>query len=165
MLTLRHAEPGSHSGLRGACAAAAELILPAVPESAGSARRFADCTLGSWGVPDTGDAVLVISELAANAVREGPRGGRAEILVRLSLTVRYVIIQVGDRHAVVPPRPGRRVPAEAESGRGLAIARALSRRLCWYSEGGWKIIWAAIPRPDAGPRRDTWTRRHLGRAA
>jgi anti-sigma regulatory factor (Ser/Thr protein kinase) len=165
MLTLRHAEPASQSGLRGDCPAGTDLILPAAPESAGEARRFADVTLRPAGVSDTGDFVLVISELAGNAIRQGPRGGRAEILLRLSLTARYVIIQVGDRGATVPPRPARRVPAGAESGRGLPIARALSRRLCWYSDGDWKIVWAAVPRPGAKPRRDTWTRRRLGRAA
>lgn len=174
MHTLRHAVPGSQADLRAECADAAELILPAAPKSAETARRFADATLGVWGVPDTGDVVLVISELAANAVSAEPPGGAAEILVRLNLAISYVIVQVGDGNPLVPPRPARRASrarAEAESGRGLPIARALSATLCWYSDGRWKIIWAAVPRSDAPPRRDTWTRwdtwtrRRLGRAA
>jgi anti-sigma regulatory factor (Ser/Thr protein kinase) len=171
MLTLRHAEPGSQAGLRADCADAAELILPAVPESAEAARQFAGSTLGVWGVPDTGNVVLVISELAANAVNAEPRGSQAEILLRLSLAVSYVIVQVGDGNPAAPPRPGRRARAKAESGRGLPIARELSATLSWYSDGRWKIVWAAVPRSDAPSRRDTWTRwdtwtrRRLGRAA
>lgn len=167
MHTLRHAEPGSHGGLRGDRAATAELIL-AVPEPARAARRFGDSTLRSWGINDTGSAVLVISELAANATSAGRSAGRAEILLRLGITARYVIVQVGDRNMAVPRRPARqtrRARVSAENGRGLRIARALSRQLCWYSQDGWKIVWAAVPR--AGSTRRGFSHRWLqpGRAA
>ena len=174
MHTLRQAEPGNQTDLRTGCATA-ELILPARPQSARQARTFAESTLRSWSVSDTSNVALVISELTGNAVREEPPGGQGQILLRLGLTVSYVIVQVGDRNPAVPPRPPRRVPARAESGRGLAIALALSRKLCWYSDSGWKIVWAAVFRSDACPRsdtwtwfhlrRDTWTRHRLGRAA
>jgi len=143
MLTLRHAEPGSHSGLRARRAVAAELILVA-PGPAKAAREFADSTLRSWGITDTGNSVLVISELTANADRAGRDAGHAGVLLRLGLTARYVIIQVGDRNTAVPQLPP--ASADAENGRGLRVARALSRQLCWYSQGGWKIVWAAVPR-------------------
>jgi anti-sigma regulatory factor (Ser/Thr protein kinase) len=166
MHTLRHAEPGSHSGLCGDRAPAAELIL-AAPKPARAARQFADSTLRSWGISDTGDAVLVTSELAANAARAGLAAGRAEILLRLGVTGRYVIIQVGDRNGAVPQRPARwaRADACAETGRGLRVARALSRQLCWYSQGGWKIIWAAVPRAGFTWRGLFHRRLQLGRAA
>lgn len=174
MHTLRQAAPGSQTDLRPGCAAT-EFILPAVPASAGEARRIADATLGPWGIADASSVVAVTSELVANAVREEPHGRREEVLLRLNLTVNYVIVQVGDRNPAAPPRPPRHVPAGDESGRGLPIAHALSRRLCWYSERGWKIVWAAIPRGSAGTGRDTWTlirfgrdtwtRLHFGRAA
>jgi anti-sigma regulatory factor (Ser/Thr protein kinase) len=166
MHTLRHAEPGSHSGLCGDHAQAAELILTA-PRPARAARQFADSTLRSWGISDTGNAVLVTSELTANAARAGLAAGQAEILLRLGATTRYVIIQVGDRNTAVPRRPARwaRADADAETGRGLRIARALSRQLCWYSQGSWKIVWAAVPR--AGSTWHGLSRRRLqpGRAA
>lgn len=152
MPTLRHAEPGSHGGLRGRRADAAELILTA-PGPARAARQFADTTLRSWGINDTGNPVQVISELTANAHRAGQEAGRPEILLRLGITARYVIVQVGDRNTAAPPRPARRARADAETGRGLPITRALSRQLCWYTQGGWKIVWAAVPRAGSSWRR------------
>ena len=164
MHTLRHAEPGSHSGLCGDRAPAAELILTA-PTPARAARQFADSTLRSWGISDTGNAVLVTAELTANAARAGLAAGQAEILLRLGVTNRYVIIQVGDRNTAVPPRPARWARADAENGRGLRIARALSRQLCWYSQGGWKIVWAAVPRAGSTWRGFSHRRLQPGRAA
>lgn len=167
--TLRHAMPGSQSTR----VMAPEQTWPAALDSVPEARRFTASTLTLWGLPDTGSAtdaaVQVVSELVANAVRATAAGTEpaagSVVLLRLSLTRRAVIVQAGDKHPAPPPRPSRRNSAEAENGRGMQIARALSLCLGWYTEGGWKIVWAAVPLSGGRRWPATWTRRHLGWAA
>lgn len=162
MHTLRHAAPGGHTRPRRAFAAAAERVFPAAPVSVPRARRFVADTLTCWGLAGAaGDSVQVVAELAANAVREGERNGRPEILLRVAFSSRFVFVQAGDHSPQPPPRPRRRARGAAEHGRGLPITRALSRRLAWYEQDGWKIVWAAIPVPAAGPHlsgRPRWGR-------
>jgi anti-sigma regulatory factor (Ser/Thr protein kinase) len=152
MSTLRHAAPGGHIGLHQGFPSTAERVFPAAPVSVPAARQFAAETLAMWGLDHvTDDVVLVADELAANAVREGEHSPQPEILIRLACSPRFVFIQAGDHILLPPPRPGRRVRRMAEHGRGLPIARALSHRLAWYEQDGWKIVWAAIPIPPARP--------------
>ena len=162
MSTLRHAAPGGHIGLHRGFPSSAERVLSAAPASVPKARRFVADTLAIWGLDGAiGDSVQVVAELAANAVREGEHGAPPEILLRLACSPRYVIVQAGDHNLVPPPRPPRRVRQSSEHGRGLPIARVLSRRLAWYQQDGWKIVWAAIPIPAARPHlsgRERWGR-------
>jgi Histidine kinase-like ATPase domain len=164
MSTLRHAAPGGHIGLHQRFPSTAERVLPAAPVSVPEARRFVAETLAIWGMDDAiGDSVQVIAELAANAVREGEHSAQPEILLRLACSPRFVFLQAGDHNLMPPPRPVRRVRRSAEHGRGLPIARALSHRLAWYEQDGWKIVWAAIPVP--APRPNLSGRQRWGRAA
>lgn len=131
-----------------------------------AARHLLSSALGEWGLAAmTDDAALIISELAANAVRQGQSAPPAEVLVRISRTSRRLVIQVGDHSPAAPPRPRRAVPQDGEHGRGLQIARCLAADLAWYREDGWKLVWAAIQIPAAAgePRRPYRT--ILGRAA
>ena len=155
MLTLRHAAPGGHTGPRqGLSPPNVERVFPAVPVSVRRARRFVADTLAAWGLGEvTGASVQVVAELAANAVREGEYSPQPEILLRLSCSPQFVFVQAGDHNPLPPPRAARRMRRSAEHGRGLPIARAFSHRLAWYEQDGWKIVWAAIPRPD---RRRSW---------
>ena len=105
------------------------------------ARLYAWETVSGWGqAPD--DAVLVVGELAANAVRHA----RSEFTVALSRTRDAVLIEVADPVSdppvFVPP------PANAIAGRGLLIVDRLSRS--WGTrplDDGGKAVWAEIEYP------------------
>jgi anti-sigma regulatory factor (Ser/Thr protein kinase) len=149
MSTLCHGIPDGYGGLPVSTASAAR-VLPAEPVSVPTARRFAADALASWGLDGVvSDTVQVVAELAANAVREGERSSRPEILLRLACSPQFVFVQAGDHNPAAPPAPAAPGARSAEHGRGLTITQALSRQLAWYQEGPWKIVWAAIPIPAA----------------
>ena len=120
-----------------------QLFVPAVSAVA-AARRFVQATLVAWDDTDlVGDATLVASELATNAVRHASSAfrltiGRTEAVVRIA---------VDD---ISPAPPARRDPTPAvPGGRGLAIIEMLSVR--WGSEAhvDGKVVWAELARPLA----------------
>jgi anti-sigma regulatory factor (Ser/Thr protein kinase) len=164
MNTLRHAVPGGDTRRREPVSAAAEQVLAAQPISVSLARQFACDTLAAWRLAAISrDVSVVVSELAANAVREGQASGRGEVLVRLTRTDSIVFALVGDHNPLPPPRPAAADAASGrEHGRGLTIAKALSWRLGWYEDPGWKIVWAAFMIPPASAARAATARR--GRA-
>jgi len=148
MSTLRQAAPRGHIGLQHAVSV--EEVYPADPATAPQARHFVTSALRDWGLPSLRpDAALVVTELIANAVAQGESAPPAEVLVRVSWTERYVVIQVGDHNPAGPPRPPRRVSETAEHGRGLMISRSLSAHLAWFCQGDWKVVWAALRTPPA----------------
>jgi anti-sigma regulatory factor (Ser/Thr protein kinase) len=158
---LRHAAPRGHTGA--GLGFSAEHVYPAVPGSVPLARRQLTDTLAGWGlraIAVVGDQVA--AELLANAVGQAENASPPEILLRLTRSRCFVIIQVGDRNPAAPPRPPRKVPGQAEHGRGLLIVRALAEQVAWYEQGGWKLVWAAIR--AASPVRSAG-RGQLGRAA
>ncbi|MCK8679497.1 ATP-binding protein [Streptomyces lichenis] len=120
--------------------------LPRSPESAATARRLVRLALTAWGLREmVEDAVLVVSELAGNAVRhaeartvrvtvERPAPGR----VRISVT----------DGSKVPPEP-RRAGARDENGRGLVLVTALAGDWGTTSLPTGKAVWAEL-----GGRRD-----------
>ncbi|MGW6291288.1 ATP-binding protein [Streptomyces sp. NPDC055058] len=129
--------------------------LPSTPRGARLARRLAARRMEEWGYSPESDAacavVLVVAELAANAVRHGSVPGHD---FRLGLerdeVAGLVRVEVADAAA------GRRPPVAApsscpdgESGRGLLLVAALARRWGWGPrEGVGKTVWAEVP---AGP--------------
>ena len=122
MSTLRQAAPRGHIGLQHAVSV--EEVYPADPATAPQARHLVTSALRDWGLPALRpDAALVVTELIANAVAQGESALPAEVLVRVSWTERYVVIQVGDHNPAGPPRPPRKVSETAEHGRGLMISR------------------------------------------
>jgi hypothetical protein len=168
MSTLRHAMPGVDARQRPAALASVERVLAAQPLSVPLARRFAIDTLTGWNLGALGEDVrTVVSELAANAVREGQASGRGELLVRLSRTERLLFVQVGDHNPAPPPEPSPIArDSQREHGRGLAIVAALSWRLGWYEDGhGWKLVWAAFAIPAAAQEAGTERPGGRGRAA
>ncbi|MFM9370729.1 ATP-binding protein [Streptomyces sp. Da 82-17] len=120
-----------------------------LPQQSCSARRARQLTRlflhgsgpGGPACTDTGSAVLVVSELVTNATRYGAGSCR----LRLSLDSRdRLVVEVHDRG------PGRPLllphSTAAESGRGIALVRALSRRLSVVrdSDGDGKTVRAVL---------------------
>ncbi len=111
------------------------------------AREFTVVTLRGWQLePLIPDAVMIASELAANAIRHAaPPAGAAARLAELAwwheghqLTC-VVTDTSGEPPVLAPPDP------TAESGRGLQIVDALAAAWGWMPRGACeKAVWAAL---------------------
>lgn len=126
------------------------LRLAPAPESARAAREFTVAILREWHLDAlTEDAVVIVSELATNAIRHGtPAGaagpGRFELswCLQASRLICVVTDQTGTPPALAAPGP------EAESGHGLQIVGALAVAWGWTILGtGEKAVWAALELP------------------
>lgn len=121
----------------------AVLDLPQALISAAAARRFVQEKVQEWGLePILDDALLVASELAANAVTHADSPCR----IRLSLNQSALRIDVIDTGAGTPePQPAS---FTEEHGRGLHLVSALTH--AWGLEvvpGEGKLVWAELARP------------------
>lgn len=89
------------------------------------------------------DAVLVASELVANAIRHTVPLDRSAIDVRWDVVTDTVLIQVEDGSSTPPRRrePGERQPG----GRGLGIVEALAAEWGVDPTARGKRVWARVP--------------------
>ncbi len=133
--------------------------LPCSPSAVRMARSFVATELDEWGATATDlayegvqDAVLVTSELVANAVRFCAQ----EIVLRLEVHRRFVEIAVTDDHPSLAqlqhPNPSH------PRGRGLLLVDALSERWGQFRDGAKKTVWArlTLPQGSAVARGCTW---------
>ncbi|MGP2437370.1 ATP-binding protein [Streptomyces sp. JW3] len=106
---------------------------PMVPRSVRLARVQVRrrLTMWEWG-GDVDDAVLVASELVANAVRHGRLPGHELWLGMRESADRVLTVEVSDP---VPAFPEPRVDPEGEGGRGLLVVAGLATELEWFSRG------------------------------
>jgi serine phosphatase RsbU (regulator of sigma subunit)/anti-sigma regulatory factor (Ser/Thr protein kinase) len=125
----------------------ARVLLAPEPTAAARARAFVRETVGNWNISmsesATDDAVLLASELVANAVQHA--GTSLEVGCRLA--VGTVEVTVTDRHPsrTLPDEP--RPPAEdqfAERGRGLTLPAALASSWGVTYTGSAKTVWFRI---------------------
>ncbi|MFC9296423.1 ATP-binding protein [Streptomyces sp. NPDC057011] len=117
------------------------------PRGARLARRLAQAQLDLWGVPYgcelSDDVVLVVAELAANAVLHGRVAGR-DFELRMAYdgrrTVRVMVSDTcGDKAPMDAP-----APALAEGGRGLTVVRELVREWGVAPRVPGKTVWAEV---------------------
>jgi len=124
---------------------AAAIDLPNELSSVAQARRFVRLHLREWGIEGPlDDALLVVSELAANALTHAESSYR----IRLSATPVALRIEVDDAGAGTPePQP---LTETEEHGRGLHLVDALAAS--WGMESadtGGKRVWAELALPAA----------------
>lgn len=123
-------------------AAEAVLDLPDELSSVATARRFVREKLLEWGIGDgpLDDALLVVSELAANALTHAESSYR----VRLRTAGPALRIEVEDTGAGSPePQP---LTEDEEHGRGLHLVGALAASWGMESgDAGGKRVWAELP--------------------
>jgi hypothetical protein len=113
--------------------------FPRAPSAPRHARRFVVETLHRWGRAHLVDAaVLVVSELAGNAVRHA----RSEFTVSLTRIGAAVRLTVGDRRAE-PPRPRVSHPWEPH-GRGMLLVDVMSAGWGYAAVPGGKLVWADL---------------------
>lgn len=127
----------------------AGFTLPAVPESAGLARRWTEVILDSWLIPVNGYvATLLLTEVFSNAVRHGVGADRQGVAVGVEL----VIMSDGLRVKVHDPDEGehhvvavRCASATCESGRGLELVEQLSAGWGWEMTAEGKVVFFDLP--------------------
>jgi anti-sigma regulatory factor (Ser/Thr protein kinase) len=111
----------------------AHLELPAVPESAGAARRFALYLAGpQWSLPVDADALeLLVSELVTNAIKAcRDRAGAMVVLAMTRLVGGGLQVDVWD--PVPAPKLRARRPDDAQDGgRGLFLVQELAAAWGW----------------------------------
>ncbi|MGW1376107.1 ATP-binding protein [Streptomyces sp. NPDC002446] len=136
----------------------ASLRLPAVLPSARQARAFTAEYLRLWGESEEliDAAVLIVCELATNAIRHGGRlptayghehGPDPAITLRLALHSDVLHIEVHDGSAILPVQ--RAAGRDEDCGRGMLIIAALADS------------WTCGPDPQGGK----WVRATLSRTA
>ncbi len=147
---------------RGDTRPVARTSLPGSPLAASAARRFVRAALADWtrlGTVTTrgtdrlaDDAVLVVSELATNAVVHAGTG--VEVLARLDPATdddpAALVIEVSDHHPARAvrsdgPEPESTAPGEPEHGRGLHLVGTLAAAWGITYRQGLKTVWARLP--------------------
>ncbi|MEE4419203.1 ATP-binding protein [Streptomyces sp. DSM 41528] len=135
----------------------ASLTLPAVLPAAREARTFTAKALRRWGEGEEliEAAVLIVSELATNAIRHGGRlpagcrergrGRDAVITLRLVPETEALHIEVHDGSALLPVQ--RTAGRDEDCGRGMLIVDALADSWsCGPAAEGGKWVRATVSR-------------------
>jgi anti-sigma regulatory factor (Ser/Thr protein kinase) len=93
------------------------------------------------GTVDLDRLLLLVDELASNALRHG---GGGPVRVRVVRTAEGVLVDVCDRSVDTPPCPAvDRDPGLG--GHGLHLVATLSLAHGWYPQGPVKHVWALVP--------------------
>jgi anti-sigma regulatory factor (Ser/Thr protein kinase) len=150
--TARHAP----ADLRPATGHCTSTDLPADPASSAAARRITRDALTRWNLHQIEDfedtAILIASELAANAIAATPPGSPAPaIILTLHYTPPDLTIRVWD---IGPGQPDPAAPGnDAEDGRGLLLIKRLSKDWGWWPcpHSGGKVVFATISLPTPPP--------------
>jgi anti-sigma regulatory factor (Ser/Thr protein kinase) len=109
----------------------------ASPEQVRAARYFTDAVMARWGL-ETTDVVLVVGELAANAVRHA----HSAFTLSLYLLDDTVTVEVTDSSPATALMV--RAPWNSTSGRGLMIVDKLAKLWGSRPAGCGKTVWAEI---------------------
>jgi serine/threonine-protein kinase RsbW len=118
----------------------ASLELESRLDAVGSARRFTRSTLESWSLEAfVDDAVLVASELIANAVLHARTTIVLTIVARDRSSVR---VEVYDENTRMPIAGA--CPRDATSGRGLSIVAGVAAAWGAEQRGDGKVVWADV---------------------
>lgn len=129
--------------------------LPCMPRSVRTARSRVGDHLEEWGATSSDvaesravDAVLVVSELVANAVKFGT----GEFELRFDVHRRRIEIAVTDDS----PQPAVLTwPDVLTSGaRGLVLVDALAEEWGQQQQGGYKTVWAHLSVPPGSALAD-----------
>lgn len=118
-----------------------ERVFRAVPSAPHEARAFVRAVLDAWGESSLeGEAEIVASELASNAVRH------ARTPFRVCVTRRGAVIRIAVRDASFDPPEHQTGDHSVAGGRGVRLVAALSRAWGTDEEVDGKTVWAELPR-------------------
>lgn len=120
-------------------------LLPSEPASIGRARHAVLRTCQAWGLPDSPNAELVVSELVANGVLHG----WGHVALRLFDTGDGLRVEVEDSNPAPP------VATDGHPNRVGGFGMQIVERLAdwgWRPSGPGKLVWARLrPTPPGGP--------------
>ncbi|GAX57189.1 ATP-binding protein [Streptomyces olivochromogenes] len=137
----------------------ASLCITDTRQGLAQARAFTRRTLGHWELDHrSDDAVLIVNELATNAVlHAAPHSAAGQNGVRLNLTLRraHLVCAVTDQYDSPPVCPRTDTPLEVH-GRGLRIVEELSEHWGWTRSRAGKTVWAMLPTPPSRPTSPPW---------
>ncbi|MFD8417997.1 ATP-binding protein [Streptomyces sp. NPDC059466] len=151
-------EQAGRSGPSGIVPRSASLRITESPQGFAQAREFTRRTLGSWALGDrSDDAVLVVTELATNAVlhaADQTPAGQTGVWLKLTLRRAHLVCAVTDQ-SESPPLCPRTDGALEVHGRGLRIVEALSEHWGWTRSPAGKTVWAMLSAPPR-PTSPAW---------
>lgn len=141
-----YADPGCAS-LPQHATKAVELLgridLPGEAASVRKARHYLRVLLAGTGHPQADYAVLLVSELVANAVRHSdsrlPRGQVTVTVARRSGTLHVDVIDAGS--ATSSPRVQVGTDTEMCTGRGLWLVQELAVAWGWHESKAGRVVW------------------------
>ena len=116
--------------------------LPCTAAQVATARRFVAGLLADS--PREDDAVLLVSELAGNAVRYSPARFGGHFTLRVQHKAGWTRIEVSSQGAEPWEPEFAASDDDAESGRGLSIVFFLSDRMGHLWDGERDTVWAEL---------------------
>ena len=124
------------------------LVLPVDGRSVAAARGFLRTVLDGHPTTSTDDALLMISELVTNAVRNA----HSRLLVTACIADQTLRVEVGDDDPTVPVASDPE--HHATSGRGLRIVEGLADHWGITPSADGKVVWFELDltTPGAGER-------------
>ncbi len=128
--------------------AAAVLVqswFPGHPSAVSQARRFVADVLGD-GFPGRDDVLLLVSEVAANAVKHSASGDGGEFEVAVSVAGGLAHVEVGDQGGTSEPRLTGEddAPDALTGGRGLRIVDALAAKWGHAGDELGRVVWFEV---------------------
>jgi len=131
-----------------AVAALAEAWFLGQASAVPQARRFVAGVLGE-DFPVLDEVLLLVDEVAANAVRHSASGDGGEFEVSVWLNEGAVRVEIGDQGGESEPRlGGANLPADAlTGGRGLRIVDALAAKWGHAGDELGRVVWFEVECP------------------
>jgi anti-sigma regulatory factor (Ser/Thr protein kinase) len=112
--------------------------FPGRPDQIAHARDFTRRVLGPCPVLD--EAVLLVSELATNALEHTSTGDGGQFQVTICRNATSLLIGVSDNGSAKAPEPGPLDP-ESETGRGLGLVELIAERWGYCRDQHGLTVW------------------------
>ncbi len=120
--------------------------------AAAAARAQVEDAIRAWHVPvDPDIAVLLTSELVANAITHGTGPENDSVLLTIACDGRGLRVDVHDESGDLPVLSECLLDAEAESGRGLLLVTSLSAEWGFYRTAVGKAVYFTLRYPAEFP--------------
>lgn len=113
--------------------------FPGRPDQIAYARDFTRRVLGPCPVLD--EAVLLVSELATNAIEHTATADEGSFHVTIYQGDSFLLIAVTDDGSDNVPTPGTQADTLAETGRGLELVELIADRWDYCGDGHSRTVW------------------------